>query len=242
MMRQPRFQRFDLDPRSTPPVTKAYAIAILVVSLVGSVTQRSFGFGVADLQFRARAVLSGEIWRLFTYAFVESTPFGLLLSLVVLYFFGRFLEETWGRRDFRRFVVWSAVGAACLAIPFGWLTNAVLPFRDPGVAEGPGAVFDAMLVAMALQAPDSNVLFGFLLPIKARTLVLLILGFHLIAGIQTGAASLGITLGGMTMGYLLTTGNWRPGRWGGLWRRVSRRRRGRRGLHVVPPPDHTTWH
>lgn len=235
-MRVPDFRSGGLDVRSTPPVTKWLALALLVTSLVGAVTQRTYGVGIADLQFRVDAVLALELWRLATYPFVESTPFGLLLSLVVLWLFGRWFERSWGGRDFLRFFVVSSVGAALLAIPFGFLVDRLLPFRDVGMAEGPGPVLDAMLVALAVYAPNSNVLFGFALPVRARTLVLLLLGFHLIAGIQTGASALGITLGGMVMGYLLATGNWRPQRWL-TWLRARLFARRRRGLYVVPPRD-----
>lgn len=235
-MRQSAFSGLNLDPRGTPPVTKWLALTLLVVSLLASITQRSYGFGIADLQYRVDAVLEFELWRLLTYPFVESSPFGLIISVLVLWLFGRWFEGQWGSRDFLRFFVASAVGAGLLAIPLGFIINALLPFRDVGVAAGPGPVFDAMLVALAVQSPTSNVLFGFVLPIRARTIVFLILAFHLIAGIQTGAATLGITLGGMGMGYLLTTGYWRPQRLFDryrLWRMTKHRRS---GLYVVPPP------
>ncbi|MEK7705496.1 MAG: rhomboid family intramembrane serine protease [Myxococcota bacterium] len=232
----PTFDGRGFNVRAAPLATKWLAIALLITSLVASVTQRSYGIGVSDLQFRIDAVLAWELWRLLTYPLVESTPFGLIISLLVLWLFGGWLERAWGRTDFLRFFVVSGAGAALLAMPFAFLINWLLPFRDAGVAEGPGPIFDAMLVAIAVTAPNSTVLFGFALPVRARTVVLLLLAFHVITGIQTGASTLGITLGGMVMGYLLATGNWRPGRW--LERlRARRRSQVRHGLYVVPPRE-----
>ena len=91
-----------------------------------------------------------------------------------------------------------------------------------------------MLVALALTNPQSNVMFGFVLPIKTKTVVYLILGLQLVFGIMTGAAELSTTVGGMLMGYILVTGLWRPHILFDRWRIWTLRKR-RRGLHVVPP-------
>ncbi|HET6344632.1 MAG TPA: rhomboid family intramembrane serine protease [Myxococcota bacterium] len=216
-------------------VATRWLVGLLVaVSLVGAITQRKWGVGVEDLIFRADAVLQLELWRVVTYAFVKTTPFGLILSGVVLWLFGRWYESSWGARDYLKFFFASTIGAAILAIPISILANEVMPFRDLGMAEGPDAAVDAMMVALALNAPDSNVLFGFVLPMRAKTLVLLLLGMDLATSIMTGASTLSITLGGMLMGYLLVTGQWRPGL---LLDRVRlwRLRRRRDGLYVVRP-------
>ena len=86
---------------------------------------------------------------------------------------------------------------------------------------------------------------GFVLPIRVRTAVYIFLGLEIVRGVMEGAASLSLTLGGMAMGYLLTTGNWRPSRWWAhfkLWRLRRKRAdevanivkgRSRSHLHVV---------
>lgn len=209
---------------------------LVAVSLIGSITQRKIGWGVEDLIFRIDAVHSLELWRLLTYAFVKTTPFGLILSTIVLYLFGSLYETQWGTRDFLRFFFVSVAGAAALAVPLSFLVNLMMPFNDLGIAEGPDASVDAMLVAMALTAPDSNVLFGFVLPMRAKSLVLLLLGIDVASSILTGASTLSITLGGMLMGYFLVTGHWRPALVWQRWR-LWRLRRRRDSLYVVPPRD-----
>jgi membrane associated rhomboid family serine protease len=229
--------QFNFNFQRTGVVTKSLCVALLAVSLGASLAQRYTSLGIADLNFRVEALSAHQFWRLATYPFVQSTPLGLIFSLVVLWFFGRWFESSYGARNFSRFFALSAVGAALIAVPLSYVINLAMPFRDMGLAEGPGAVFDAMLVALALTAPDSNILFGFVLPVRARTVIWLVLAFDLIAGIQTGAASLSITLGGMAMGYLLVSGNWRPARLADRWARWRRIRSRRRGLYVVPPRD-----
>ena len=229
------FQRVRAQLPSMGPVTKWLCIAIVGVTLVATITQRSYGVGVSDLVFAVGPVLDLQLWRLVTFPFVELQFFGLVLDLLVLYFFGRFFEAQWGSRHYLRFFFVSSVGAAVLAIPLSFLVDLVAPFNEIGMAAGPGAAIDAMLVALAVTVPNSNVMFGFILPIRAKTLVLLVLGFQVIAGVMNGAAALSVTLGGMLMGYLLTTGMWRPERLGARLRSWLQRRR-RRGLRVVDRP------
>lgn len=228
--------------QSTPagPVTKWLALALLACSLVFSVTQRKLGWGASNLIFTVDDVLSGELWRLATFPLVEPDPFGLIISLVILFFFGRFFEQQWGSRDFFQFFVWSSVGAGVIALPVSVIIDVLMPFRDVGVASGPNAAFDAMLVALAVTLPNSNVMFGFVLPMKGRTIIYAILGIQVITGIMTGATALSVTIGGMLMGYMLVTGTWRPARMLARLRSWRMRRR-RHGLYVVPPrrPDRT---
>lgn len=219
------------------PATKVLAATLLFVSAVSSLTQRKLGFGAQDLVFDSAAVLDLELWRPVTYAFVKAgNPIGLLLSAAVLYLFGCAYEQAWGTRDFVRFFFLSAIGAAVLAIPLSLGLNQILPFGDLARAEGPDAAIDAMLVAMAYNAPDANVLFGFVLPIRARSVVLLLLGIDVLAGMMNGAASLSVTLGGLLMGYLLVSGMWRP-QYVLMRLKLYGLRRRRRGLYVVPPKN-----
>ena len=220
----------------TGPVTKWGCIAIIAVSLLGAVTQRRLGFGLNELVFSAAHVIDLELWRLFTYPLVHSRPFGLIIGVFIFWLFGKMFESRWGSENFLKYIGLSAVGAAILAIPLSYLLNTVMPFRDLGYAEGTGPIIDAILVHLAVTAPDSKILFGFVLPMKSRTVIYAILGFELIVGIQTGAAGMSTTMGGIVMGYLLTTGNWRPDR---IWAQWQAKKNPRQGFYVVKPPDDT---
>ena len=205
--------------------------------MLSAITQSKWGFGREDLIFRVDAIRDLQLWRLVTYPFVALEPLGLLLDLLMLWILGGWFETTYGGRGYVRFLFVSSVGAALLAIVLSPVVNVLMPFADLGVAYGLRAARVAILVAFVLFAPDSNMLFGFVLPMRTRTVIYLILGIDIVAGAMTGASTLSITLGGMLMGYLLVTGNWRPGRLKAklqLWRL---RRHRRRGLYVVPPRD-----
>ena len=239
MPRQPAIATagFGLPPPRSIPVTMLLCTVLAVVSLVGTLIGRQTGIGLNLLNYQVGAILDLELWRFFTFPFVESTLWGFLIGLLVLYMFGGWFESTYGRWDYLRFFIVSSLGAGLVAIPLTFLITLIMPFSDVGIAEGPDAAINAMLVAMAFHAPTASVLF-FIFPMRARTMIFIILGYEVIQGIYTGAAGLSMTLAGMLMGCLLVTGYWRPTRLIDLARLYVFRRR-RRALYVVPPRDRT---
>ena len=82
--------------------------------------------------FDWRAVAGGQIWRLFTYQFVQSGQVGLLpippvvslfLNLVLLTLMGLAVEEEWGTFHFINFYLFSTLGTAAVA---AWLHTPLL--------------------------------------------------------------------------------------------------------------------
>lgn len=218
----------------TGQATKVLCLASLLVSVFGAVFQRKFGFGVNDLVFSVPAVLNGEFWRVGSYIFVERTPFGLFLGLLVFWLFARSFESKWGAQDFTRFVLVSGVGAALISIPLSFIVSSLFSISDAGYADGFGAVIDAFLVHMAITTPNSQILFGFMLPLNIRTAILIVLGIELLSALQTGSSGVSVTLGGMAMGYLLTTGMWKPSF---LLSRFKAKRSRKTKFYVVPQND-----
>lgn len=220
-------------PRMAGPGTRWLCGLMVGITLIGSLVDRR-GIPLTELLvFHRDRLVHGEVWRLFTYPWLAATPFGLVVSTVVLYLFGSSQEQLWGTRRFVRFVGLTIVGAGVIAVPLGYLLGALLPFVDDPVALGPDAIIDAMLMTMALDAPRSRILFGFVLPLEARTFVWLMVGLDVVNGIMAQVSHLSLTLAGLAMGFVLHT-KWRP----------PFMRRGRRvkttpwaasHLHVVPP-------
>ncbi len=208
--------------------TKILCIVAIAASVLSTITERSLGIGASDLSFDGNAVLDGQLWRVFTYPFIMPSPFNLLLSLFIFWLFGRSFESQWGTPYFLRFVGFAAVGAALLAVPINLLLNPVLEsillFKDQTLASGPNPVIDAFLVHLAIVAPRSNILLGFVFPVQTRQVVYFVLGIELLFGLMTGMATISVTLGGIAMGYLLTTGKWRPSTWN-LPKRSNTKRR-----------------
>jgi membrane associated rhomboid family serine protease len=227
---------FSQSSKTTGPGTRWLCGALVVATLGVSLMDQGTGALMGSLIFDRNALLHGELWRACTYGLLATSPIALVISTVVLWLFGGMHESMWGTRKFVRFVLVSMIGAALLAVPLGLILGALLPFSDSPYASGPDGAINALLMAVAVSAPRSQVLFGFVLPVQARTFVWLMVGLDVVSGIMNQVSHLSITLGGLAMGYFLITGMWRPDR---LHQRYKRWRgaRQRRGLYVVPPPQ-----
>src|SRR5947209_7585765 len=98
-----------------PPVTRGVkwlGIATLVLS-IGSVMGSTGEAMGSLLVFVPARVAHLEIWRLFTYSFLDQRPLDLLFSLLGLWLIGASLETRWGTR---RFVVFYFVSSALAAV------------------------------------------------------------------------------------------------------------------------------
>lgn len=220
-------------PRVAGPGTRVLCGLMVGITLIASLADRQ-GLGATELLvFHRDRLAHGELWRLLTYPWLAASPFGLVVSTVVLYLFGSSQEQLWGTRRFVRFVGLTIVGAGVLAVPLGYLLSALLPFVDQPVALGPDAIIDAMLMTMALDAPRSRILFGFVLPLEARTFVWLMVGLDVVNGIMAQVSHLSLTLSGLAMGFVLHT-QWRPP-FMRRTRRVKTTPWAASHLHVVPP-------
>jgi membrane associated rhomboid family serine protease len=57
-------------------------------------------------------VLHGQVWRLVTWAFVETAPMSLIFTCVAIFKFGGDLAVRWGDRRLQRFMLEIILGAA----------------------------------------------------------------------------------------------------------------------------------
>lgn len=121
--------------------------------------------------FQREAVLAGEVWRLFTYQFIQGGALSLFFNLLVLFIMGSVVEEEWGTFHFIGFYLMSTLGSAAVAFALG------IPLI--------GAYFlsYSLLFAYAHMIPDQTFYIFFILPVKVKWLAwiaLAILGFGVI--------------------------------------------------------------
>jgi membrane associated rhomboid family serine protease len=156
----------------------------LVVSVLGLVP---FSWAVDTLGF-STPDLFRHPWSVVSYMFVHANQFGhIFFNMLILFFFGPPLERIWGGREFLKFYLLCGVGAA--------LTS-VLLYRWIGpvsVIGASGALMGVML-AFALQWPDARVLLWFIIPVKVKYMVGVIIVLDLLA---TRSALGGDTGGGV---------------------------------------------
>jgi membrane associated rhomboid family serine protease len=156
-----------------------------------------FGTGntFAALAFDAAALPAGW-WTLTTYMFVHAGLVHLALNMFLLWSFGPRLEEAWGTRSFVFFYLWCALGGA--------LTHLVV--MQGGHLVGASAAVYGVMLAYATLWKDEEIYFFGIVPMRARWLVIWLVGINLV---YAAVAVQGMTsiaafahLGGLVFGWL----------------------------------------
>ena len=112
-------------------------------------------------------VLRGYLWQLSTYMFVHSGISHIAFNMLALFFFGQAVERKMGSREFLMFylVTGTLAGLFSFIVYFLSGSNVVLLGAS-------GAVY-AVLFAYAAYFPDSRIFIFGIIPVKARTLVII---------------------------------------------------------------------
>jgi membrane associated rhomboid family serine protease len=158
----------------------------------------------------ADVVERGWAWQILSYMWLHDpvSPWHLVLNLFGLYMFGGFLERRWGPWAFLRFFLVTGAIAGLTVGVVGWF---YYPF-NPTIGCS-GAVL-ALIVAFGIIYADAPMLAFFFLPMRARTMTLLVLAGVLLDWLMNRqGVSVAAHLGGMAAGLVLVKGWWRPSRW-----------------------------
>lgn len=123
------------------------------------------GLAVQFLWFDWDQVLHGQLWRLLTFIFVpdSTNPFNLILSLYFMYFIGSMLEREWGTPKFNLFYLSGLV----LTLLTGIISHYAF---GSGTILGAYYVGMSMFLAFAALYPDAQILFMYIIPLKAKWL------------------------------------------------------------------------
>lgn len=138
------------------------------------------------------ALLLERPWTLVTYMFLHGGTFHLLFNMLGLFFFGPRLEDELGSRDFLFLYFLSGI------------TGALLSFVTPTVpiVGASGAVYGVFL-GFARFWPRERILIWGILPVEARTLVIVMTAMSVWGGISGGGNIAHFAhLGGFLGGYL----------------------------------------
>jgi membrane associated rhomboid family serine protease len=158
----------------------------------------SFDVFVTYLGFDDAAALTRP-WTIITYMFVHGGILHILFNMLFLFFFGPPLEERWGGREFVKYYVICGVGAA--------LFNLI--FSEGVIIGASGAVYGVML-AYALNWPNSLIWIYAIFPVKAKYLVLILGGvsfYSAFLGASDGIAHFA-HLGGLVVGFVYLKKGW----------------------------------
>lgn len=157
----------------------------------------------AVFAFDRDAVLAGQVWRLFTYQFVQGSFLGspalsLFFTLLIAYIMGSAVEEEWGTFDFVTLLLLSTLGSAAVAFA---LDLTVL---------GSFAISYSLLFVFATIYPDQVFYIFFVLPVKVRWLGYIAAGLLLFGAVMRSPDSLA-ALGGAVLSYGWYLWRFRPG-------------------------------
>jgi membrane associated rhomboid family serine protease len=153
-------------------------------------------FGAASilgsLQFDSAAVWSGQVWRLFTYAFVHA-PSGLLwfaIEMYMLFVFGREVERFIGRRAYIALYLVLLLAPVTLLTIWGLWQRSVLSFPS-----GSSALHFGIFVAFATIYPRAElflrIMTKWVVLILAAVYTLQLLAYHAWSDLVVVWASIG---------------------------------------------------
>jgi membrane associated rhomboid family serine protease len=149
----------------------------------------------------AQTVERFHIWQPVTYLFLHD-PNGvshILLNMLMLFFAGKTLEETWGFERFMRYYFLCGVGAALCVIVYGYAMGQ----QNIATIGASGSIF-GLLLAFGILFPDAVILLGMIFPIKAKYAVMILGAIAFLGTVKGGGAVSHIAhLGGMLCGFLI---------------------------------------
>jgi membrane associated rhomboid family serine protease len=158
-----------------PIVTVALAAATLAATILAANVEAFQAFGVMV----PALALTGQVWRLLTWTFLEMSPMGLIFACFALLFFGRELARHWGPAHFLQVCLGIVVGAAAVTcvVAFAW------PKVMTAAYASAWPLCEALIVAYAMLFPSRTILFSLIIPVAGRQLLILTVAATLLVGL-----------------------------------------------------------
>jgi membrane associated rhomboid family serine protease len=191
-------------------------------------------------------VLDGfQLWRLATYPFIADLqqPLGMLLPMVMIWWFGPELETRWGKPRFVLFLLLTTIAGGVGGTLAGLAGLSAPPVMGPFIWD------TALILAWGLTFPKREILLFFVLPLKGIHFVWLAVGYSVLDGISTAqnASHVAARFFAMGMAAALVMGVFNHNKRTLWWDKllVLLRIRKKPNLYVVPPakgPDKFNVH
>ena len=153
------------------PVTKTLMVSAVVTMLVW-VLGGEAGFRLLDhLVFNWQTIMV-QPWSAVTYPLVSLCgPLCTLFAVIWVWFVGGSLERSWGSKGFALFFAWVSVLTAAGSALGSMLAGKATPLANLWVPLAP------LTVAWGTINPEAQVLFYFIIPLKAKYLALITAAF-----------------------------------------------------------------
>jgi rhomboid family protein len=180
---------FALSSRFTPWVVRLIAANMVVLLLMRTIFISPEL--TSALAFSPAAALTAP-WTFFTYMFVHAGLLHLLGNMFMLFVFGTPVESRMGSRAFILYYLLCGVGGAVFSLALSSITNV-------------GPMVGASGAVLAMYWPDAElIVFPLPVPIRARTLVALLIGADVLFAFLTPGDGIAHVahVGGALSGYL----------------------------------------
>lgn len=151
----------------------------------------------------------GYIWQLVTYMFLHGNLLHLAFNMFVIWMFGSTLERFWGGTRFLKYYFICGLGGAVFSFIFSYNS---LVIGASGAGYG-------ILLAYAVLFPHNEVYIWGIFPVRARTLVIVLVVLNFILGLRGGTGIAHFAhLGGMAAGLLYLRTDYRTKR---IWQAIK---------------------
>ncbi len=165
-----------------------------------------------ELMLTPSEVVPGlHVWQALTYMWLHDLEglMHILFNAMALYFLGPTLERRWGGGNFLRFFLLTGVIAGLFSVLVGVLFGGRWDIPIVGAS---GAIF-GLLAAYSILFPNATMLLFFVVPVRARWIIWIAIVGDLLFFVANprGGVAIQTHFGGAIAGWLLVTGNWRPG-------------------------------
>lgn len=149
------------------------------------------GFDAAGMPFNF------QIWQIITYQFMHGSFTHILFNMFMLWMFGMEVENIMGSRRFLAFYLASGIGAGLVQL----LVSPLLSDSLGWTIGASGAVFGVM-IAFAMFFPDRYVFIYFLIPVKAKYLIAILVIFEFMSVSEPSVVAHLAHIGGAVTGFL----------------------------------------
>ncbi len=221
-------------PRSMTTTLMIVLVAVFAVQNIDAVYLRTPAQGW--LALTSEGLRHGFLWQLITFQFLHGGLFHLAGNLLMLWFIGRFVEHVLGARRF----LFAYLGCGVVGGLLQGLLMLLFPSHFGAVLVGASAGTSGLFAIFARLEGESTIRLNFIIPIRARTLLLISLGialFFTLVPARDGiahAAHLGGLLAGIGFVQLKWHHTYVPLPWMEWWQ--NRRPR----IRIARPPEPAT--
>jgi len=188
-----------------PPVIKNLIIINVIVFVIQFLGAQVIIGGVTasemlDRWFALNPLIEGgnfQIWQLITYQFMHGGFSHIFFNMFALWMFGMEVENMWGSKKFITFYLVCGIVAGIFQL--------LLPalFNEPqGYTIGASGAIMGVIVAFGMLFPDRYIYIYFLLPVKAKYLVILYILLEIYLVPSGGNVAHLAHLGGAFAGFL----------------------------------------